>query len=345
MALCAGIGGLELGVRLAARARTICYVERDAFAASVLVARMADQALDRAPVADDLRSFDGRAWRGVVDLVTTGYPCQPFSVAGKRRGESDERHLWPEVRRIIDECGVPLAFLENVRGHLTLGFSEVLGDLAELGFDAEWGVFSAAEVGAPHKRERLFVLAYRDGGRRCLDRCTRLLDGERQALGDDADGCDAGVADSDDFGPERNWPARNGWLRSSDECRSIWHADEPRTDALPASGGSRQAVGEPSCDLADAQGERLGSRSWLDQTVDGLGPIEASARPWPPGPSDEEGWRTYRGPVPVLRRGVDGPSAFVDRADRLRCLGNGVVPLQAAFAFTTLARRIVRRRP
>lgn len=177
MALCAGVGGLSLGLRRALpTARTVGYVEREAFAAAVLVARMADSTLDQAPVWDDITTFDGRPWRGVVDIVTAGYPCQPFSVAGKRLGTKDQRHLWPHVRRIIAECEPDYVFLENVPGHINLGFSGVLEDLATLGFHAEWGVFSAAEVGATHLRKRLFCLAYRD---RIRGRCVVHTNNER----------------------------------------------------------------------------------------------------------------------------------------------------------------------
>jgi len=124
---------------------------------------MQEGALDAAPIWDDLSTFDGNQWRGVVDLVSAGYPCQPFSVAGQRRGADDPRHLWPHVARIIREVGPRVVVLENVAGHVVLGLPDVLGELAEMGFDAEWGCYRASEVGAPHQRERVFVLAYRSG--------------------------------------------------------------------------------------------------------------------------------------------------------------------------------------
>lgn len=169
LSLCAGVGGLDLGLHIAEPGyRAVGYVERDAYAAAVLVARMADAALDPAPVWDDLASFDGRPWRGAVDLVLAGYPCQPFSVAGRRRGSDDPRHLWPHVARIIDECRPGSVFLENVPNHLNLGYRQVREELEGLGFVVAEGLFSAAEIGAPHRRERLFVLA------------CRLADGEGQ---------------------------------------------------------------------------------------------------------------------------------------------------------------------
>ena len=95
-----------------------------------------------------------------VDVITGGYPCQPFSVAGRRGGKNDNRHLWPFVRDAIAELRPERVILENVRGHLSLGFSEVLMDLADLGFDAEWGTYKASDVGAPHNRNRLFIVAH-----------------------------------------------------------------------------------------------------------------------------------------------------------------------------------------
>lgn len=163
LSLCAGIGGADLGLRSIGVARTVCYVERESFAAACLVAAMQRGALDDAPIWSDLRSFDAQAWCGTVDLVVAGYPCQPFSHAGRRRGADDERHLWPEVLRITRECGARLLFCENVAGHLSLGFADVLANLAASGFDVEWDLFTAREVGAPHRRERLFFLAHSDG--------------------------------------------------------------------------------------------------------------------------------------------------------------------------------------
>lgn len=179
LSLCAGYGGLELGISIAEpRYRTACFVEREAHAAATLVARMEDEGLDRAPVWDDLRSFDGRAWRGRIHILSAGYPCQPFSLAGKRRGREDPRHLWPEVERIIDEVRPGVVFAENVEGHIDLGFAEVAESLRRLGYRAKAGLFTAREVGAPHRRRRLFIMAHADGERCGLsagpdDRCGR----------------------------------------------------------------------------------------------------------------------------------------------------------------------------
>ena len=163
ISLCAGIGGLDLGLHLAEPGyRAVVYVERNPFAAATLVARMADASLAPAPVWDDLRSFDGRAWRGRVHIVTAGYPCQPFSSAGLRKGADDPRHLWPEVARVVREAEPEWCFFENVAGHLSLGFRDVAGELQDMGYRVAACVVSAAEVGGSHIRDRLFILAHAD---------------------------------------------------------------------------------------------------------------------------------------------------------------------------------------
>lgn len=161
LSLCSGVGGLDLGLHVAEpRYRTVCFVERDAFAASVLVARMVDEALAPAPIWDDVRSFDGRPWRGRVHILSAGYPCQPFSYSGLRRASDDPRHLWPEVARVVSEVRPEWCFFENVLGHLSLGLDDVIGDLQGMGYRVAARVESAAESGAPHLRQRVFILAH-----------------------------------------------------------------------------------------------------------------------------------------------------------------------------------------
>jgi len=215
LSICSGIGGLDLGLKTACvEAQAIAYVEIAPFCQEILLWRMDDGRLDRAPIWPDLTTFDGRPWRGRVDGIIGGYPCQPFSQAGRQRGAHDERHLWPHIARVIDECGPTWLFFENVAGHLRLGFARVLADLAALGFDAEWDLFRASDVGAPHRRERLFILAYRAGAR--FLRAPKLeddgADSQRGRRHDAADICDDDVAHRDEFLP---WPPgpsdRAGW--------------------------------------------------------------------------------------------------------------------------------------
>lgn len=161
ISLCAGYAGLDLGLHIAeSEYRTVAYVEREAHAAATLVARMEDAALAQAPVWNDLRSFDGRPWRGRVHCLLAGYPCQPFTYSGRREGNADPRHLWPEVARIAAEVEPEWIFAENVEGHVTLGLADVGRDLARLGYRAKAGLFTAREVGASHRRRRVFILAH-----------------------------------------------------------------------------------------------------------------------------------------------------------------------------------------
>lgn len=281
LALCAGVGGLELGLTIAEpRYRTVGYVERDAFAAATLVARMGDEALDRAPVWSDLATFDGRPWRGKVDILTAGYPCQPFTFSGRRKGAEDPRHLWPHVRRIAQEIRPRAIFCENVEGHLSLGFPVVAGDIRAMGYELRAGLFSAAETGAGHIRRRLFILAYapgvglwQPGGNR--DRRARV------PL------------------PARPQPGQPG--RAGEHGRNL---------------DTAMALGE-GCGLPGGAGGEL--------------PFS------PPGPGEFEGWEQVLARrtdlQPCLQRLDDG---MAYRMERSRAGGNGVHPLAAAFAWTTL---------
>ena len=164
LSLFAGIAGLDLGIRLVfPESRTVCYVEREAYAASVLVARMEDKTLGEAPIWSDVATFDGERFNGCVDTVAFGFPCQDLSVAGKQKGieQGTRSGLFFEACRIIRQVRPRYLFIENVAGLLSNKFmSVVLGELSEMGFDAQWGVFSARDVGSTHLRKRVFILAY-----------------------------------------------------------------------------------------------------------------------------------------------------------------------------------------
>ena len=163
ISLCTGYAGLELGLRRAIPAlRTVCYVEIEAFACANLVAKIEAGELDAAPIWTDIKTFDGRPFRNKIHIVTGGYPCQPFSVAGKRKGADDPRHLWPHIERLVQAVRPVWCFFENVAGHLTIGFPEVYRSLRLMGYKVEAGVFSAAECGLFQQRERLYILAYSD---------------------------------------------------------------------------------------------------------------------------------------------------------------------------------------
>jgi DNA (cytosine-5)-methyltransferase 1 len=156
-----GYGGNELGLRrVLPTMRPIAFCERDAFVVANLVSKMEKGLLDAVPIWTDVTTFPIEPFQDRVGLFVASYPCQPFSHAGKRNGKDDDRHLWPDCRRFIQRVRPGMVFLENVEGHISLGLSTVLSDLAEDGYTATWGIFSAAEVGAPHQRKRVFIMAY-----------------------------------------------------------------------------------------------------------------------------------------------------------------------------------------
>ena len=160
--LCAGYGGIELGLkRVIPNLRSVALCEIEAFACANLVAKMEAGLMEPAPIWTDLKSFHWESFRDRVDILTGGYPCQPFSAAGKRLGTEDPRHLWPYIAGGIRILRPKLCFFENVEGHISLGLREVIGELESIGYQTAWGIFSAREVGAPHQRKRVFILAHR----------------------------------------------------------------------------------------------------------------------------------------------------------------------------------------
>lgn len=159
LALFAGAGGGVLGGHLLGW-RTVCAVEYEPYAAAVLVQRQNDGILPPFLVWDNVQTFDGNPWRGVVDVISGGFPCQDISAAGKGAGLDGERSgLWSEMARIIREVRPRHVFVENSPMLTSRGLGRVLGDLAKMGFDAKWGVLGADEVGAPHIRKRIWIVA------------------------------------------------------------------------------------------------------------------------------------------------------------------------------------------
>ena len=160
LALFAGAGGGILGGKLLGW-RTVCAVEIDPYARRVLLARQADGCLEPFPIWDDVTTFDGHRWRGSVDVVSGGFPCQDISAAGKGAGLDGERSgLWTEMARIVGEVQPAFVWVENSPMLVVRGIDRVLWDLASLGYDARWGVVSAENAGALHKRERCWILAH-----------------------------------------------------------------------------------------------------------------------------------------------------------------------------------------
>jgi DNA (cytosine-5)-methyltransferase 1 len=160
LALFAGAGGGILGGKLLGW-QTVCAVEWEPYAACVLAARQNDGLLPPFPIWDDIQTFDGRPWRGIVDVVSGGFPCQDISAAGKGAGIDGERSgMWKHMARVIREVRPRFVFVENSPMLVSRGLGTVLGDLAAMGFDACWGVLGAADVGAPHQRDRIWIVAH-----------------------------------------------------------------------------------------------------------------------------------------------------------------------------------------
>jgi DNA (cytosine-5)-methyltransferase 1 len=158
--LFSGIAGNTLGLR--EYTRTIAYCEADRHAQSVLLSRMSDGSIDRAPICTDIQQLDGSNFNGLIDIIVGGFPCQDISVAGKGKGLAGERSgLFFEVCRLVKEIEPSFVFLENVPAIRTRGLREVVREFTDMGYDCRWTCVSAAEVGAPHLRKRWFLLAYR----------------------------------------------------------------------------------------------------------------------------------------------------------------------------------------
>lgn len=151
--LFSGIGGFALAAQWAGL-ETVAFCERDAFCQSVLRKQWPE-----ITIHDDVRFLDGTEYRG-IDVITGGYPCQPFSVAGSQKAENDDRHLWPEMRRVIAQAEPAWVICENVYGHIALGLDSVLHDLEALGYATQPFVIPALAAGANHNRERVFIVAY-----------------------------------------------------------------------------------------------------------------------------------------------------------------------------------------
>jgi DNA (cytosine-5)-methyltransferase 1 len=236
--LCTGIGGLDLAVEKAFDATPAWFCEND------LPARYAlGRHWPNIPILEDLKTED---WTSVepVELVCAGYPCQPFSVAGRRAGTGDPRHLWPYVIAAVRVLRPRIVVLENVAGHLGLGFDVVLGDLAEAGFDAEWTVVRASDVGACHRRERLFVVADATG----TERRTSQLQSVGASAGSAAElgeRISPSVADTAHVGRERERNTR-GWLDGSED--SGWGDYGPAVDRWT------RVLGRPAPAPADNKG-------------------------------------------------------------------------------------------
>lgn len=259
--LFSGIGGLSIALK--PWVRTVAYCERDRYAQAVLLSRMASGELDRAPIWDDVASLNG-SMLPAIDIVFGGFPCQDISVAGRGDGLGGERSgLYTHIERLVEETKPTFVFLENVPAIRTRGLGRVVWGLSSLGYDCRWTVVSAASVGAPHKRDRWFLLAY---------------------------------ADSKNIREQQGWGSGSDWERETQSGLN----------------GAKESV-------ANACRSGLEGNNWQKPEYSKL--TESFGKKW---------WKVE----PDVGRVVDG---VPNRVDRIKCLGNAVVPLQAQTAFQILA--------
>lgn len=306
LALFAGAGGGILGGKLLGW-RTVCAVERDAYAAQVLAQRQNDGILEPFPIWSDVCSFDGKPWRGIVDVISGGFPCQDISVAGNGAGLDGERSgLWREMARIVGDVRPQFVFVENSPALITRGLDRVLCDLAAMGFDARWGIVSAADVGAAHRRERIWILANSNPQLRNTSRssCVETSSAIKTYATSQQS---ANVADPKRIG-QLAWRQDDGEHDRPEPC-----ADGEYKDMANSNGNGIQGL------VAKSQSRTIGRQARL---YGGAGIFPR----WPADPADA--------PESGLGRVAHG---VADRVDRLKAIGNGQVPICAAMAFRLLA--------
>jgi DNA (cytosine-5)-methyltransferase 1 len=342
LALFAGVSGLELGIkRLFPQSRIICYVEGEAYAASVLVSKMEKGILHEAPIWSNVETFDGSIFSGKVDFISAGFPCQPWSKAGKLKKTEDKRWLWHDIERIICETTPSFIFLENVPGLINGGIDPVLASLAKMGFDAEWGCLKVSEIGGNHHRDRLFIFAYNpetwghfsDSNRDGFDSRWYFNEnsGERISL---------------QGGMEGDQPSSMRQIISNAECflngnRRI-HNDDKKSISARQDKSSRSNRNKSRLQSSEKEGgyesnfsNTNGERLERGKEIGNPGKIGKESYQFNSRLSDifgGEWWQTE----PTVGRVAHG---MADRVDRLRACGNGVVPYQAYRAYSELIKR------
>ncbi|MFF5298232.1 DNA cytosine methyltransferase [Streptomyces sp. NPDC013161] len=319
--LCTGYGGLDIAVQQVFGGELEWVADNDPGPARILAHHH-----PRVPNLGDITALD---WHDVepVDILTGGYPCQPFSTAGKRKGTADARHLWPHIARALRVLRPRVAIFENVANHLRLGFDTVLCDLADLGFDAEWDVVRADEAGAPHQRRRLIILAT------AAD--TPHLGHERggSARGRRFGPADHGVPAAD---PERHVPGDHGELPAGrNALQRGLRNDPPRCDTAAATDTDRVGRGPQQHDVP----EREPDTDW-GRFAPAIARWEAATgrrAPWATDPQHRLSPRFVEWMMGLPTGHVtDVPG--LSRTAQLKALGNGVVPQQATHALRSLLR-------
>ena len=316
LALFAGAGGGILGGHLLGW-RTVCAVEWEQYPASVLCARQNDGLLPPFPIWDDVQTFDGKPWRGIVDVVSGGFPCQDISAAGKGAGIDGERSgMWAHMARVVSEVRPRYVFVENSPMLVTRGLERVLGDLTKIGYDTKWIVMGAADVGAPHKRDRIWIFGSDSSIKRCdiggSDRQERhiLYDVNRNA--------------AESQSKRDGWFGRFGSISSDvaySGCKLRETRDTTRLDS-EAQIGAASAVHN--------QSSRTGQISDPDSAQCKRMQFTERAKSQHSDFGNSRWWETE----PNVGRMADGVAFGMDR---LKAIGNGQVPLCAATAWRILS--------
>ena len=359
LSICSGYGGIELGLSAVEDFKPVCYVENDLSQASILAARMEEGLLPEAPIWSDLTTFDCTPWSGKVDIITGGFPCQPWSVAGKQLGEKDPRHLWPHVARVASELGYPTLFLENVPGILDSYYFSIRPELQSMGYRVKEGLYTAEETSAPHRRQRLFFMAVHGNNTSAL----ALPNAERLqgfAWNYGVSGRAVHPHIEHDRDAVRSW---SGW--SSNELEELPNPELDGPSATTVRGGDNKTLhrtqeGKDNTvqpervhttrdvpqELGDSNSEGLQGRSECRYSTREWTPRETGTKLiplYPPGPEDEKGWAYMLSEMqeaqPSICFTVDGHPPQLER--QLRSYGNGVVPAMAAIAWCDLAQAFI----
>jgi len=365
ISFCTGYGGLELGIRRAGvDVRTVVNVEIEAFVQANLVAKTEEGRMDNAPIYSDLKTFPAREFRGKVHGLIGGYPCQPFSSAGKRQGEKDPRHLWPYILKHVRAIRPVWCFWENVSGHTSMGLWRVLSDLEEEGYRTTFGIFSAEEVGAPHQRKRVFILAklphasceglQRDELRGACTSQVKGIQGTSESTAKLHQVRNGQLGNSASKRPHRG--SENCEGEQSEVLGERLESDElanptsrqprqsqARNGGQDTSGGSEEELANSNCDeqtkergddgevleVSQVEGQELSATLLGGESTQG-------ATQWPARPGEEQyEWEEPR--VTETQSFMGGATHGTQhRVDRLRLLGNGVVPQTAELAWKTL---------
>ena len=322
LALCAGVRSLERGIEsILPSARTVCFVEGETYPASVLASKMEAGSLPKAPIWSNVRTFDGEAWRGKVSFISGGFPCQPYSKAGKQLADKDPRDLWPDFARIIGEVRPHFIFLENVANVVKWALPTVLKDLSQMGYDASWCVVAASQVGAPHKRARWFLFAHSNDSSKNAMRFH-----EPQSSPQEFEAIDMADTNSQSYSK----PQRTGQELRQKGSRLEGGKDQRETGYFVRSCSEkiRHSNGHRRGKHANAKGGKriIGERELAGDRPKNFGSIDTFRD------SISEHWKVE----PGMGRMVDGVADWVHR---MRACGNGVVPQQAAYAYSILMER------